>query len=653
MDRDDRIEARRQRREAAMRSFEEESISTEAEDTSGQELRTRAMQEAAGVIERKLAETSEAITCLKVDFDDQENQRRIVEENDRLDRFESLQLETILSGRKNTIIEMNWADLLEMDFPLDLQNSLVEQRKECVLITGEKDRRIREYQGELKNKDGLFVRTMQVMARDTHRMVDLMREQSRVMTLTYEEQWAKVEQTFAKARTDMRKKNKNEMENLFELKLHLEETVFRENREARESAFCSRSAEMWEKETDDFTVSKGVLERSVQELERQYEKMMGQFHINKEKLDYNLQVLSERSREHMAIQSTYKNRLNRLRQTLHQLKTRYHTSDRKYKTENAELAAEYKRMTTKYNDLVAKYKRCEEAEENTFREVWEMNEVEVRALITKILDADRIIHKQQLGLPWSPPKEETTTTETETLLSDMENSKAAGDPLDIDEMMWKYPPAKVKKAFDLIMEEAQFLLDAGVREQMREYPERKNALIVDAIMRYVGVENQEEADMLIGFFYQGQDVDDETLYTDHDDVLPILKTFITEKENLRSQDVVPDKKKKRKKKVLAVESEAEQKQRRSNEERKFWERLSRTFPPMSIRIWNVLYTSLKRYYALLKKRSDDIKTAVRLEKENAEIKKLLAQYLGAGINDELQVPPSHVIQITKREAHAA
>ena len=34
-------------------------------------------------------------------FDDQENQRRIVEENNRLDRYEALQIEAVTSGRKN------------------------------------------------------------------------------------------------------------------------------------------------------------------------------------------------------------------------------------------------------------------------------------------------------------------------------------------------------------------------------------------------------------------------------------------------------------------------------------------------------------------------------------------------------------------------
>lgn len=52
------------------------------------------------------------MTDIRVRFDDSENQRRIDEENNRLDRYEALQIEAVTSGRKNAAIEMKWADLL-------------------------------------------------------------------------------------------------------------------------------------------------------------------------------------------------------------------------------------------------------------------------------------------------------------------------------------------------------------------------------------------------------------------------------------------------------------------------------------------------------------------------------------------------------------
>ncbi|NXL77298.1 DRC1 protein, partial [Leptocoma aspasia] len=39
-----------------------------------------------------------------------------------------------------------------------------------------------------------------------------------------------------------------------------------------------------------------------------------------------------------------------------------------------------------------------------FRQVWIVNEEEAKALIREVLDADRIIHIQQLGMPWKEPR---------------------------------------------------------------------------------------------------------------------------------------------------------------------------------------------------------------------------------------------------------
>lgn len=38
-----------------------------------------------------------------------------------------------------------------------------------------------------------------------------------------------------------------------------------------------------------------------------------------------------------------------------------------------------------------------------FMKIWLMNEEEAKGLMRKALDADRIIHTQQLGLPWEEP----------------------------------------------------------------------------------------------------------------------------------------------------------------------------------------------------------------------------------------------------------
>merc|ERR1712187_554486 len=313
------------------------------------------------------------------------------------------------------------------------------------------------------------------------------------------------------------------------------------------------------------------------------------------------------------------------------------------------LTEEYKRLTKQFKDLQEKYHHFEQADEKKFREVWEMNEEEVSVLREKVLKADRLFHEHQLGHEWVQPKQEQLDAELETF-SESGTTTGKSTAIESAEMgqsvSGKFSSTKVKKVLDLIKEETQFLLDMKVRDQIANLPpEQKDVLQIDAILRYIGVESQEDVDLLVTTFYNGQDEDDEALMVEADDVLNLLKEFIQEKENARSADVVPDKKKKARTQQLGSESEAEKKARVRREERKFWEKKGHVIPDMNFRVWRALDAALKRYYKLLQDRSKAIDSAVNMQKQNEELKQLLDQYLGSKVNEELQVPPTHVIRV--------
>merc|ERR1711865_1324756 len=370
-----------------------------------------------------------------------------------------------------------------------------------------------------------------------------------------EQQLEEIEGAFEQERTDLLGKNKAEIEALFEKRRHMEEMEFLERRQERQKGFESQIDELRTTNADDYNKTKISLEKGIQELEQHLEKMMSTYLLNREKLIYNLEVLQERNKEHTAIQSSYKNRLNRLRESLNNLMSRYNALDQKYKHCNVELTEEYKRLTRQFKDLQEKFHHFEQADEKKFLEVWKMNEDDVRLLIAKVLEADRLLHEQQLGHEWLPPKEEqllqeldnfsesgTTTGKSTALTEDLAQSVSG-----------KYSATKVKKVLDLVKEETQFLLDLKVREQMMTLPpEQRDVLQIDAILRYINIESQEDVDLLVSIFYHGQDEDDEALMVDADDVLQMLKDFIKEKDNLQMADVAPDKKKKQTRQALKV-----------------------------------------------------------------------------------------------------
>merc|ERR1719311_667198 len=416
-DREERIAARRRRAEAKLKREKEEAEGkkTKKEEVGEEEsLGKKQVGDSTACLERIKTETWNEITDIRVKFDDQENQRRIIEENARLDRYEALQIEAVTSGRKNAAVEMKWADLLNMDIPQELNDQLQLQKDQCQAIVDSKDRRILEFQTELKNKDEEYIKVLKQQSTDISSLVSKMRDQYYTLRKHYDEQLDEIEEAFVQDRAELLGKNKAEIEALFEKRRQMEETEFLEARQERERKFQQRIDELRTQDADEYNKSKIALEKSIQELEQHLEKMMATYQLNKEKLDYNLQVLTERNKEHSAIQSSYKNRLNRLREALNNLMSRYNKLDQKYKQENVDLTEEYKRLTKQFKDLQEKFHHFEQADEKKFREVWEMNEEEVRGHIAKVLEADRLLHEQQLGLEWAPPKEDQLLQELET-----------------------------------------------------------------------------------------------------------------------------------------------------------------------------------------------------------------------------------------------
>eukprot|EP00441_Pelagodinium_beii_P046673 CAMPEP_0197620944 /NCGR_PEP_ID=MMETSP1338-20131121/1630_1 /TAXON_ID=43686 ORGANISM="Pelagodinium beii, Strain RCC1491" /NCGR_SAMPLE_ID=MMETSP1338 /ASSEMBLY_ACC=CAM_ASM_000754 /LENGTH=667 /DNA_ID=CAMNT_0043190255 /DNA_START=80 /DNA_END=2083 /DNA_ORIENTATION=+ len=650
---DDRIAARRSRAEAKLKQDKEEAEGkkTKKDDAAEQiSLGKQQFGTSTAILELQRTETWDELTSIRVRFDDQENQRRIIEENNRLDRYEALQIEAVTSGRKNAAIEMKWADLLNMDIPQELNDQLQFQKSACKQIIESKDRRIEDFKSELKNKDEEYIKMLKQQSGDVTTLISKMREQYHTLRRHYDQQLEEIEDAFEHERTEQLSKNKADIEALFEKRRQMEENEFLDRRQEREKGFKQQIEELRTDNADGYNKCKIALEKGIQELEQHLEKMMSTYLLNKEKLEYNREVLIERNKEHTAIQSSYKNRLNRLRETLNNLMSRYNTLDQKYKHQNIDLTEEYKRLTRQFKDLQEKFTHFEQADEKKFREVWNMNEGEVRELITKVQAADKLLHEQQLGHEWLQPNLEQLQQEADSFSetgTQTGKSSAVESAEQGPDESGKFSASKVKKVLDLIKEETQFLLDMKVREQLAELPvEQRDVLQIDALLRYIGVEGQADVDLLVQVFYHGQEDDDEALMVDADDVLQLLKDFMQEKENLRIADVAPDKKKgKARTQQAGNESDADRKARRRREERKFWERMGHVIPDMNLRVWKALDVFLKRYYELLQKRSKAIDGAVAMQKQNEELKSLLDQYLGSKVNEELQVPPTHVISV--------
>ena len=73
--------------------------------------------------------------------------------------------------------------------------------------------------------------------------------------------------------------------------------------------------------------------------------------------------------------------------------------------------------------------------------------------------------------------------------------------------------------------------------------------------------------------------------------------------------------------------------------------MTKILSDQKLSVWQALDRSLVEYYQLLVDRQNLIEETGLLNQQNEELKTLLNQYLQAGVNQELQVPPTQVIRL--------
>lgn len=532
-ERDARIAARRQRIEVRNASKDDESRKKKAQVAEQRKLGRGQQQVADSLnqLDRRKVAGIRHVTNVRVEADDAENRRRIEEEERRHKRVERLQQEALESGAKNAAVEMRWADLFEYSMPQELHRELEAQNRACNEILASKDAVIREFQKQLKSKDEEYVTALKTQAEDVERLLDRMSQQYREMQDEYEMELEQMEDAFLKERDELIATNKLEIDSLFERRREME-MVYMEAKQTRDEQYLKEIEDLRVRDAEDYNGLKIKLETNIQTLEQQLEEMRATYQLNTEKLEYNYRVLTERDMENSATLGQQKRKLTRLKDALATLIAKYNQTDARDRQQNQELTDEYRRITKQYKDLQKKFAHFEASDQAKFDDVWRMHEDEAMRKLEKLLAADKIVNEQQLGLAWRPPSKPVRTWSqggVEKKVSEQqvasptgrsggdltknsipEVDQSTGDGEGEDEFgdadapeVKKISSAKLKYMLRLLASEAGFLVNGSVQKAIENMPDDEAELVkADLIMRALGIENEDEMERLMRFFFQ-------------------------------------------------------------------------------------------------------------------------------------------------------
>nr|XP_027311269.2 dynein regulatory complex protein 1 [Anas platyrhynchos] len=406
---EERIAARRRRIAARLDAKrqqalgEDEEPKEEVEEEEEERRSHKEVEESQQRLAKLLFEGTQMVTNIQVAADSRETQRRAEEAELKQQRLKKLENEAKSSAYEFEKISSKWALAEDVTVPQELWQLLNQQQQQCSLLLEEKNKLISELQQELKNKDEQYVQAMKKQSEDIHLLLERMEEQIRIMLKTYRHKLHHIEQTFEFERRELLDSNRKKWEEAIQAH-NTKELEYLHARMRKVEEFEKQLNQLRVQDEEEYNSMKIQLENDVQNLERQLQQTKAAYLLNQEKLEYNLLVLKKQDEENTITRSRQKRKINRLHSSLNNLRTKLDKQEKQFREENQSLAADCERITGQCKEVQKRMRHFAASDAEKFTEVWLMNEEEAKRLMRKALDADRIIHTQQLGLPWEQPR---------------------------------------------------------------------------------------------------------------------------------------------------------------------------------------------------------------------------------------------------------
>lgn len=708
---EERIAARRaritRRIEVAKRAERGEDLDDEKE--AKEELsKSRKQIEASRLRLTKLIEDGvELVTNIRVGCDAREATRRAEEEVKKQDRNGKLKHEGKTMAEKFENITKKWESALQKEIPQSLRSELKQQKDACDQLVSDKNKIVNDYQKVLKEKDDQHVKDLKKQAEDIELMTARMDEQIASLIKAYKEELREIENAFTAERNELLELQKKKWEEKMEGRRQ-KEVEYMKSREKRVEDYENNIHEIRVKDSEEYNDIKISMETNVQTLEQQLQQMKATYQLNQEKLEYNYQVLRKREDENNITRSQQKRKITRLSDVLSGLKIKLAKQEKQFRDENSQLSDDYKRITEQFRDLQRKSRHFMAADAKKFNDVWCMNEEECKDLANSVLEADRIVHEQQLGLKYRTP--DVTFLENVGPLN-VEGSKKSGvtahqivqevmsqtggshgeegqdddaDSIPADRkpvkstLLSKINASVIKSILELLCDESGFLVEQKLNKLLAPLEKDEQSLMkLDAIFTALGIETEEDIHQLSSYFMQvkggkqqkleekEEEFDTQTELTgemdDIDEEIRKLTGKEGDNESSKSESIelihpnevlkglrafVEENKQPPKEKGKQSHFKIQAlEERDSSQDSEYWAKYAKLVDPNKERLWDALIEGMEKYSETLTSRSNLINETEALKQQNNELRMLLHQYVNSKVNAELEIPPTRVLQL--------
>ena len=331
--------------------------------------------------------------------------------------------------------------------PQDLHSLLVDQTKSCSQVIQQKQKIIDELKQVARQADDQYMKDLKRQNKDMEIISKRMETHVQDMNQKFSGSLKKVEEALLSDRDNTLKSALDKSEKAWKARALREIEMVYEHLELTDK-YTKELDEIRERGAEEFAIIKDKLERDVSAHEQQLQQMRAIYQLNQEKLVYNHEILRNREDENNIIKAQQKRKITKLQDQLNTVRQKLVKQEQQYKQESLQLSENYDKIVQQHKELEKKRTHFSNSESKRFHELWKMNFNTVKNLAAQCLQADRIIHRQQIGLAWKKDDEKVwfVPDDFENVLNAANSSTSASTMMQSDPVLAPWQEASLKKS---------------------------------------------------------------------------------------------------------------------------------------------------------------------------------------------------------------
>ncbi|KAM7342721.1 dynein regulatory complex protein 1 homolog [Cochliomyia hominivorax] len=577
-----------------------------------------------------------------------------------LELQENLQQEAKISLDQFEEINKKWREMENLKEPMAIFEDMQKQRENILNLMASKDELIEQCQQELKRINFKYYHDQQKQSEDICFLVERIDKQIELLKKSYRTSIDDLQNTIDQEKQKILQTAQEKWNAIYE-HLTVNETKKMELIRDKQK-FYERELESIRNKQKEITRTTRIrLEKDAEILELEIRKTRANILMNSEKIDYNYQVLQKRNEENIIINNQQKRRLSKFNESIVALKRKLLELRENNRQAMERFTNDIQKLHASISELKTKAEHFRKNNKSKLVKVWHINFKDIKHLITRVFEIDRILYEQQLACKWLPPNIDFDKydyiKDIPTKKLNRYNNNKKSQKFVKSEMQTKSNHQQLHDILHKISDRAGFLVEERLLDILKPYTDDEICLVrIESIFSALNIKDIKMVNSLVKYFEpyswcpncsMGPNVnvlkslysprrpfnnkEDQRLTTvNHPNrslcskhvlcmeptlVLTALNEFITNEINNRD--------KLEEKRNLNTKSEIDLLQFNKEQIINYWQQFSSLMPKEQQNIWKSIEHGLNHYLEILKKRSQIDNECVFLQKQNAELKHLL------------------------------